>query len=168
MELAEQDFKVFEDFLAFLQSHPEIEKCEPDKELIISLSDFEIHLSKRKVFRNQQEISLTKTEYEILLCLIHNANRVLTHSQIYEKVWRELDYGMAQKLVTHHVQAIRRKLNLGKNSSVRLRCSSSLCKQAAAFFYSFALKKPRALVRSPFCHTSKCRWLPVEFPVVPT
>lgn len=62
MELAEQDFKVFEDFLAFLQSHPEIEKCEPDKELIISLSDFEIHLSKRKVFRNQQEISLTKTE----------------------------------------------------------------------------------------------------------
>ena len=90
MELAEQDFKVFEDFLAFLQSHPEIEKCEPDKELIISLSDFEIHLSKRKVFRNQQEISLTKTEYEILLCLIHNANRVLTHSQIYEKVWREL------------------------------------------------------------------------------
>ncbi len=114
MELAEQDFKVFEDFLAFLQSHPEIEKCEPDKELIISLSDFEIHLSKRKVFRNQQEISLTKTEYEILLCLIHNANRVLTHSQIYEKVWRELDYGMAQKLVTHHVQAIRRKLNFGK------------------------------------------------------
>ena len=122
MELAEQDFKVFEDFLAFLQSHPEIEKCEPDKELIISLSDFEIHLSKRKVFRNQQEISLTKTEYEILLCLIHNANRVLTHSQIYEKVWRELDYGMAQKLVTHHVQASRRKLSLGKNSSVRLRC----------------------------------------------
>ena len=90
--------------------------------LIISLSDFEILVSKRKVFRNQQELSLTKTEYEILLCLIHNANRVLTHSQIYEKVWRELDYGMAQKLVTHHVQAIRRKLNLGKNSSVRLRC----------------------------------------------
>ena len=122
MELEEQDSKAFEDFLAFLKSHPEIEKCESDKEPIISLSDFEIHLSKRKVFRNQQEISLTKTEYEILLCLIHNANRVLTHSQIYEKVWRELDYGMAQKLVTHHVQAIRRKLNLGKNSSVRLRC----------------------------------------------
>lgn len=122
MELAEQDFKVFEDFLAFLQSNPEIEKCEPDKELIISLSDFEIHLSKRKVFRNQQEISLTKTEYEILLCLIHNANRVLTHSQIYEKVWRELAYGMAQKLVTHHVQSIRRKLNLEKDSGIDLRC----------------------------------------------
>ena len=122
MELEEQDSKAFEDFLAFLKSHPEIEKCESDKEPMISLPGFEIHLSKRKVFRNQQEILLTKTEYEILLCLLHNANRVLTHSQIYEKVWRELDYGEAQKLVSHHVQAIRRKLNLGKNSSVRLRC----------------------------------------------
>ena len=122
MELGGQDSKAFEDFLAFLQSHPEIEKYELDKEAMISLPGFEIHLSKRKVFRNQQEILLTKTEYEILLCLLHNANRVLTHSQIYEKVWRELDYGMAQKLVSHHVQAIRRKLNFGNDSGVRLRC----------------------------------------------
>ena len=122
MELEEQDSKAFEDFLAFLKSHPEIEKLELDKEAMISLPGFEIHLSTRKVFRNQQEIPLTKTEYEILLCLLHNANRVLTHSQIYEKVWRELDYGEAQKLVSHHVQAIRRKLNFGKDSCVRLRC----------------------------------------------
>ena len=122
MELEEQDSKTFEDFLAFLKSHSEIEKYELDKETMISLPGFEIHLSKRKVFRNQQEILLTKTEYEILLCLLHNANRVLTHSQIYEKVWQELDYGMTQKLVSHHVQAIRRKLNFGKDSGVRLRC----------------------------------------------
>ena len=89
MELAEQDFKVFEDFLAFLQSHPEIEKCEPDKELIISLSDFEIHLSKRKVFRNQQEISLTKTEYEILLCLIHNAKSMKKSGGNWTTVWHK-------------------------------------------------------------------------------
>ena len=40
--------------------------------------------------------------------------------------------------------------------------------QAAASFYSLALKKLRASVRCPFCHTSKWRWFPVEFPVVPT
>ena len=122
MELAEQDSKAFDDLLAFLQSHPEIEKYQPANEPMISLPNLEIHLSKRKVFRGQQEIPLTKTEYEILLYLLQNANRVLTHSQIYEKVWRELDYGEAQKLVSHHVQAIRRKLNLEKESGVRLRC----------------------------------------------
>ena len=40
--------------------------------------------------------------------------------------------------------------------------------QAAASFYSLALKKLRASVRCPFYHTSKWRWFPVEFPVVPT
>ena len=67
MELERQDSKFFEDFLSLLQSHPEIRNYEPIEEPIISLPGFELHLSKRKVFRNQQEISLTKTEYEILL-----------------------------------------------------------------------------------------------------
>lgn len=40
--------------------------------------------------------------------------------------------------------------------------------QADASFYHLALKKLRASVRYPFCHTSKCKWFPVEFPVVPT
>ena len=122
MELEENDVKAFEDFLSFLQKHPEIRQYKTAGEPMVSFTNFEIYPSKRKVFSNLQEVSLTKTEYEILLYLIHNANRVLTYSQIYEKVWREVDYGEAQKLVSHHVQAIRRKLNLGKNSSVRLRC----------------------------------------------
>ena len=83
---------------------------------MISLPNLEIHPGKRKVFHNQQEILLTKTEYELLLNLLQNVNRVLTHSPIYEKIWRELDYGEAQKLVSHHVQAIRRKMKLGKES----------------------------------------------------
>ena len=49
MELAEQDSKAFDDLLAFLQSHLEIEKYEPANEPMISLPNLEIHLSKRKV-----------------------------------------------------------------------------------------------------------------------
>ena len=116
MELEENDVKAFEDFLSFLQNHPEIRQYKPAGEPMVSFTNFEIYPSKRKVFSNLQEVSLTKTEYEILLYLIHNANRVLTYSQIYEKVWREVDYGEAQKLVSHHVQAIRRKMKLGKES----------------------------------------------------
>ena len=43
MELAEQDSKAFDDLLAFLQSHPEIEKYEPANEPMISLPNLEIH-----------------------------------------------------------------------------------------------------------------------------
>ena len=123
LELQEEDGEVFEDFLSFLQDHPEIENCKQNKDSIISLPGLEIYPRQRRVFRNQQEIPLTKTEYEILIYLFQNSNHVLTHSQIYERIWREPDYGEARKLVSHHVQAIRRKLNLKQDSGVYLRAS---------------------------------------------
>ena len=87
-----------------------------------STSALEIRENQRRVLYQGQEIPLTKTEYEILLYLFQNANQVLTHGQIYEKIWKEPDYGEARKLVSHHVQSIRRKLNLGEDSSIHLRC----------------------------------------------
>ena len=89
---------------------------------MLSLPGLEIDPQQRRVYRDGHEISLTKTEYEILLYLFQNPNHVLTHSQIYERIWREPDYGEARKLVSHHVQAIRRKLNLKQDSGVYLRC----------------------------------------------
>ena len=88
----------------------------------LASSALEIRENQRRVFYCGQEIQLTRTEYEILLYLYNNANRVLTHGQIYEWVWREPDYGEARKLVSHHVQTIRRKLKLGKGSRIDLRC----------------------------------------------
>ena len=84
-------------------------------------SALEIRENQRRVFCYGQEILLTKTEYEILLYLYKNANHVLTHGQIYERVWREPDYGEASKLVSHHVQAIRRKLGWEKDNRHALR-----------------------------------------------
>lgn len=60
MELAEQDSKAFDDLLAFLQSHPKIEKYEPANEPMISLPNLEIHLSKRKVSLVNRRFHLLK------------------------------------------------------------------------------------------------------------
>ena len=78
LELQEEDGEVFEDFLSFLQDHPEIERCKQNKDSIISLPGLEIYPRQRRVYRNEQEIPLTKTEYEILLYLFQNSNHVLT------------------------------------------------------------------------------------------
>ena len=37
-------------------------------------------------------------------------------------MWQEPDYGEARKLVSHHVQAIRRKLKLKEETAICLRC----------------------------------------------
>ena len=89
---------------------------------MLSLPGLKIDPQQRRVYRDGEEVFLTKTEYEILLYLFQNSNHVLTHSQIYERIWREPDYGEARKLVSHHVQVIRRKLNLKQDSGVYLRC----------------------------------------------
>lgn len=76
MELQEQDSKAFEEIVSILQCHPEIEKFELAKEPILSLPGLEIYPSKRKVFRDRQEIQLTTKEYEILLLLVtHTVNQ---------------------------------------------------------------------------------------------
>lgn len=122
LELQEAEYKTFEDFLSFLQQHPEIEWHGQEQHPVISLPNLEVCLNQRKVFRDQQEIPLTKTEYEIFLYLLQNPNRVLTYTQIYERIWKEPDYGEARKLVSHHVQSIRRKMKLEKDSGIYLRC----------------------------------------------
>lgn len=94
----------------------------PQFETQSTSSALEVRENQRRVFCYGQEILLTKTEYEILLYLYKNANHVLTHGQIYERVWREPDYGEARKLVSHHVQTIRRKLGWEKDNRHALRC----------------------------------------------
>lgn len=69
---------------------------------------------------NNQEIDLTQKEYDILVYLLQNVNRVLTFTQIYEHVWKEPDYGTSQEVVSHHVRSLRRKLQLNEKSGCRI------------------------------------------------
>ena len=120
--MQEQESKAFEEILSVLKTYPGIEKHEIKQTSMLSLPSLKIDPQQRRVYRDGEEVFLTKTEYEILIYLFQNSNRVLTHSQIYERIWREPDYGDARKLVSHHVQAIRRKLDLKPDSGVYLRC----------------------------------------------
>ena len=59
LELPDHDSKAFDEILTILRSYPEIEKYELAGEPILSLPGLEIYPSKRKVFRDRQEIQLT-------------------------------------------------------------------------------------------------------------
>ncbi len=110
MELQEQDSTAFDDILSFLQTHPEIKRYELDSEPLLSLPGLEIYPSKRKVFRDRQEIQLTAKEYEILLLLTANKGHVLTYSQIYEKVWGDYPSGSESNTIGFHICNLREKL----------------------------------------------------------
>ena len=80
MKLNEEEKKVFEDFLSFLQLHPELKKWEFTSEPVLSLSDLEIDPSQRLVRCNQKEVALTTKEYNLLCLLAVNNGRVLSYS----------------------------------------------------------------------------------------
>ena len=68
-----------------------------------------IDFARRRVTLEGWEIKLTATEYRVLSYLAHNAGRLLTPSQILEKVWSE-DYIGEVHLLQVNMSRLRRKL----------------------------------------------------------
>ena len=64
---------------------------------------------KRIVDRDENEIELTYTEFEILLLLAQNAGIVFSKEQIYDSVWEEPYFG-DYNIVMSHIRNIREKI----------------------------------------------------------
>lgn len=110
LDLQDNDTLAFTEILAFLKKHPDFERYSLKQETVLSLPGLEIHMDKRKVYRNHQEVKLTVTEYKILCFLVSNRNRVLTYEQIYQRIWGEDTIGNEINVVGCHVRNLRKKL----------------------------------------------------------
>lgn len=64
---------------------------------------------KRNVFVEQEEISLTYKEFELLFCLMQNECIVLSRDKLLEKVWG-YDYRGESRTVDMHIKSLRQKL----------------------------------------------------------
>ena len=64
---------------------------------------------KRIVVREDKEIELTYTEFEILLLLAQNAGIVFSKEQIYNHVWKEPYFG-DHNIVMSHIRNLRGKI----------------------------------------------------------
>lgn len=58
-----------------------------EEEPVLIFPGLTIDLARRLVLRNQEEIKVTPTEYEILKYLAFHAGRVVTHRQLLRTVW---------------------------------------------------------------------------------
>lgn len=73
------------------------------------IAHLELDLLSRKVFSNQQEVGLTKREFALLELLIANSNRVISKTEIAEKVW-EANFDMGSNVIEVHLSQLRKKL----------------------------------------------------------
>jgi DNA-binding response OmpR family regulator len=73
------------------------------------LGDVDLRREQGLVFKNGQEISLTKTEFNLLCEFADHPNVVLSRDQLLERVWG-YDYLGDSRLVDAHVRRLRVKI----------------------------------------------------------
>jgi two-component system response regulator MprA len=73
------------------------------------LADLVVDTAARRVTRGGVVIDLTKTEFDLLELLVHNADIVLTRDVIYERIWG-YDFETGSKSLDVYIGYLRRKL----------------------------------------------------------
>ena len=77
---------------------------------IVKFKDLVINRNSRTVSKNDKEINLTTKEYELLMILIDNKDKVVTRDELLEKIWG-YEYEPETNVTDVYVRYLRSKLN---------------------------------------------------------
>jgi DNA-binding response OmpR family regulator len=78
---------------------------------IIQFNEIEISLSDNTIRINNEQISLTRKEYELLLFFISNQNRLVTRESIAEHLWGDhIDLSDNFDFIYTHINNLRKKI----------------------------------------------------------
>ncbi|MBU2914828.1 MULTISPECIES: response regulator transcription factor [Reichenbachiella] len=90
---------------------------ESAQETVYQFSDLTINDDTKVVQRNGVDVSLTSTEYKLLLMFVQNPRRVLSRISIMEQVWG-VDFDLGTNVVDVYVNYLRKKIE--KHNSDRI------------------------------------------------
>lgn len=74
------------------------------------IADLEVNDQAKTVTRNQKNITLTATEYRLLLVLIQNKGKVLSRMDLLEQVW-SINFNLGTNVVDVYVNYLRKKID---------------------------------------------------------
>jgi len=87
---------------------------------ILEFEDLHLIVNQKKVRLNNEDISLTKKEFEILKLLLENENRVFSREEILTRVWSDEVY-VLDRTIDVNITRLRKKIGpYGKNIVTRL------------------------------------------------
>jgi two-component system response regulator MprA len=79
---------------------------------VLSYADLEMDTATREVRRGARDVSLTRTEFELLRLFLEHPRQVLTRTLIFERVWG-YDFGRGSSSLDVYIGYLRNKLELG-------------------------------------------------------
>ncbi|ONH35667.1 MULTISPECIES: response regulator transcription factor [Protofrankia] len=84
----------------------------PGRPQVLTFSDVRLDPGSRQVTRGDRELTLTKTEFDLLELFLAHQRQVLSRSTIMERVWG-YDFGPSSNSLEVFVSYLRRKLEAG-------------------------------------------------------
>jgi len=89
-------------------------KRSPKKQNISTLKyhDVEVDLEKKSVIRNGTHIKLTPKEFNLLIFMMENPEKVLSRNEISEKVWG-IDFDTGTNFIDVYINYLRKKIDKG-------------------------------------------------------
>ena len=87
----------------------------PKKNRKLIFNNIVIDLDTKDLTIDEKKITLTKTEFEILVLLAENSERMFTREQVIERVWKDTPM-IVERTVDVHVTRLRKKL--GEHASL--------------------------------------------------
>lgn len=76
---------------------------------ILEIDEITINLETHEIFKNDLEIKLTPTEFDILVLLGENRGKVFSIENIYNSVWKQ-DFMQSDNTVMVHIRKLREKI----------------------------------------------------------
>jgi len=83
------------------------------EEAVLVVGDLRMDEDSHEVWRGEDDIHLTATEFELLRYFMRNPRRVLSKAQILDRVW-QYDFGGQANIVELYVSYLRRKIDRGR------------------------------------------------------
>lgn len=76
---------------------------------VLRIGGIELNDRTKEVTLDGEQVSLTRTEYDILKLLMENPGKVFSPNQIYKEVWKDNPYG-TENTVAVHIRHLREKV----------------------------------------------------------
>ena len=95
-----------------------LDKMEEQKQVMTS-GAFTINLGEMKVYKNAQELVLSKKELQLLVYLWENAGRILSKEKILEYIWDSQGQFVDDNTVAVNISRLKNKLETDEISNVR-------------------------------------------------
>lgn len=82
-----------------------------EKKTVLSCDFISMDLDKAAVYYGQDEVTLSKAEYELLLLLMRNKGKIITRRQLLEQVWDNHGNFVNDNTLTVTIKRLREKLH---------------------------------------------------------